>query len=47
MVADMITTCATLLDELRKLQCFRDSDGRGSLATGLTKRQKEIFACRR
>lgn len=38
-------TLQTLLGELRKLQCFKGSKGTGELATGMTRRQKEIFAC--
>ena len=38
-------TCALQLSELRKVQCYRDSGGAGRLATGLTKTQKDIFAC--
>ena len=44
---DLLTgheTCATLLGELRKLQCFKGARGTGELATGMTRRQKEIFA---
>ena len=45
---DLLTgheTLATLLGELRKLQCFKGGGGTGELATGMTRRQKEIFAC--
>ena len=45
---DLLTgheTCATLLGELRKVQVWKGPDGRGRLACGLTKRQKEIFGC--
>jgi hypothetical protein len=38
-------TCALQLSELRKVQCYKDSGGAGRLATGLTKTQKDIFAC--
>ena len=38
-------TCAPQLCEPRKPQCHRNADGRGRLATGMAKRQKEIFAC--
>ena len=39
------TTTETLIGELRKLQCWKNKDGVSKAATGITKKQKEIFEC--
>ena len=39
------TTTETLIGELRKLQCWKNKDNIAKAATGITKRQKEIFEC--